>query len=300
MEQTNASIEEARAPAPPAPNAEFIQCWEDIIAPKFERFREVFLARGRLHSGPALERWGPATGERVLDVACGWGDTTLELARRVGPAGRVVGQDAVPSFLRRGEDLAREERLTNVEFCVGDAQRQRHEERFDLVFSRFGTMFFASPVAALRNIGAHLEPGGRLMMITWRAIEENTWLELPKRVARRHLPPPPDHAITCGPGPFSMSSPSVVRAILEAAGFDDVKLEPNDALAPMGGSVGAAVDQMMTIGPAGEIVREAGALGERLRPLIEDDLAAALAPYRDAAGGVEMPSSSWIVRARRG
>lgn len=282
------------------PNAPFIDCWRSVIAPKFEQFRQVFMEGARAHSDPALARFGPNPGDSVLDVGCGWADTSLELARRVGPQGRVIAQDCVPSFMAYGQAQAAFEQLPQLRFETGDAQVQQFGVAFDMVFSRFGTMFFGSPVAALRNLRAQLRPDGQLLMITWRPMVDNAWLSVAKHVARRHLPAPTDDAQTCGPGPFSMSDEPMVRAQLGAAGFVDVSFDRSDAQMPMGATVAEALTQMMAIGPAGEIVREAGALGDRLRPVIEDELAQAVAPYWRPVRGVCLPSSAWIIRARRG
>lgn len=283
----------------PSPNAPFIDCWRGVIAPKFETFREIFIEGASAHSDPLLDERGPPSGGAVLEIGCGWGDTSLRLARAVGPTGRVVAQDCVPSFMEYGRSRAAAEALTQLRFEVGDAQVQRHGGGFDLVFSRFGTMFFASPVAALRNLHAELRPGGRLMMLTWRPLAENPWLAIAKQVARRHLPAPGDDAQTCGPGPFSMSDEQLVRAQLEAAGFAEVRLDRSDAEMAMGATVREAVEQMMAVGPAGEVVREAGALGARVRPVIEDELAAAIAPWWRPGRGVRMPSSAWAIHAVR-
>ena len=159
-------------------------------------------------------------------------------------------------------------------------------------------MFFASPVAAMRNIRAALKPGGRLVMVVWRAIEHNEGMFLPKRIALRHLPPPDAQAPNCGPGPFSMGSREVVSDILQAAGYSDLHVSPNDLEILVGNTVDDAIDFQLAMGPAGEIVREAGALGEAKRGAIVDELRAQLAPFVTARG-VMMPSSSWTVSARR-
>ncbi|MCA9574241.1 MAG: class I SAM-dependent methyltransferase [Sandaracinaceae bacterium] len=283
----------------PPPNAAFIDCWSSVIAPKFERHREVLVEGACAHSDRVLAEHGPQPGQVVLDVGCGWADTSLALARAVGPTGQVIAQDCMPTFMARGQAQAQAQGLGQLRFAIGDAQVQRFGVPFDLIFSRFGTMFFGSPVAALRNLHAQLRPGGRLMMITWRRLEDNAWLYLAKQVARRYLPAPGEEAQTCGPGPLSMSDEAVVRAQLEAAGFVDIRFERSDAEMPMGATVAEALSMMMALGPAGEVIREAGALGERMRPVIEDELAAAVAGSWRPGLGVRMGSSAWAIHARR-
>jgi hypothetical protein len=158
-------------------------------------------------------------------------------------------------------------------------------------------MFFANPVAAMRNIRKGLKPGGRLMFITWRTLDDNPWLGMPKGVVSRFLPPPGEDAATCGPGPFSMASPDVVRAQLTAAGFTDFSFERIDGPVMIGRDVDQAVEFQIALGPAGEIYREAGALAEARRDEIEAALRQELGAHaRD--DGVWMNSSSWTVCAR--
>ena len=111
-----------------------------------------------------------------------------------------------------------------MRFVAADVESYRFEPRFDFCFSRFGMMFFANPVAALRNVRSALKPGGEIMYIVWRTLADNPWMALPKETVLRFLPPPGEDAQTCGPGPFSMAKADVVRGQLRAAGFEDVEL----------------------------------------------------------------------------
>jgi ubiquinone/menaquinone biosynthesis C-methylase UbiE len=128
-------------------NAEHIGCWSNIVAPKYTHFRHVVAGGMGAHSDAALERFRPAEGSRVLDVGCGMGESTAALARCVGPSGAVVGIDGVPSFLDIARREAAERKLSQVTYLEGDAQVHSFDAQFDYVFSRFGTMFFQSPVA---------------------------------------------------------------------------------------------------------------------------------------------------------
>jgi SAM-dependent methyltransferase len=279
-------------------NDPFTAFWNDVMVPKFERFRDVMLDGLSYHSRVPLERLALPAGTRALDVGCGWGDTAIEIARKVGPTGKVLALDCCDAFLEKGRRDAAAAGLANVRFVAADVQTYRYEREFDFCFSRFGMMFFASPVAAMRNVRSALVPGATLMFITWRALDDNPWVAIPKAVALRFLPPPGDNARTCGPGPFSMADPDVVRAQLAAAGFTDVAFERVDGPVMVGRDVDQALDLQMTIGPAGEIVREAGALAEKRRDEIEAALRDELAGHTGDDGRVWMQSSSWTITAR--
>jgi SAM-dependent methyltransferase len=271
--------------------------WNDVLVAKFERFRNILLDGLSYHSTLPLSKLTLQAGAHAVDVGCGWGDTAIELARKIGPAGAVLGLDCCDAFLEKGRRDVAAAGLDNVRFVAADVQTYRFEREFDFAFSRFGMMFFANPVAAMRNVRSALKPGGTLMFITWRALAENPFVGMPKTVVARFLPPPPENAQTCGPGPFSMADPDLVRAQLGAAGFVDASFERIDGPVMIGRDIEQAVEFQLALGPAGEIVREAGALAEARR----DDIIAALRTElaRHAReDGVWMDSSSWTIRAR--
>ena len=279
-----------------SPNQEFIDVWNKILVPKFTRFRDVFVRQAQEHSDVALARHPPRAGERVLDVGCGFGETTIQIAKLVGPTGEAIGIDPCEAFLETGRADARAAGLGNVTFVNADAQTHTFDRKFDLIFGRFGIMFFAQPVIALRNLRAQLAAGGRVLFLVWRALDENPPFAVAKQSARKHLPAPPEDGAKCGPGPFSMADPEVVRAQFGAAGYRDVAIEAVDVRAIVGATVEEALDIATTLGPAGEIVREAGELGTEKLPLILRDLAAALEPWKEA-GGVIAPQASWCITA---
>jgi len=278
-------------------NDAFTAFWNDVLVAKFERFRNILMDGLSYHSAVPLAKLELAAGSRALDVGCGWGDTAIELARKVGPRGTVVGLDCCDAFLAKGRRDAAAEGLANVRFVVADVQTYPFEREFDFCFSRFGMMFFANPVIAMRNIRAALKPGATLMFITWRALANNPWLGMPKAVVSRFLPPPGEDAQTCGPGPFSMADPDVVTAQLKAAGFVDYAFERIDGHVMIGRDVEQAVEFQLALGPAGEIVREAGALAEARREEIGAALRTELARHA-RSDGVWMESSSWTITAR--
>jgi ubiquinone/menaquinone biosynthesis C-methylase UbiE len=279
-------------------NDQFTAFWNDVMVPKFERFRDIMMDGLSYHSHVPLDPFELPQGARALDVGCGWGDTAIELARKVGPSGKVLGLDCCDAFLEKGRRDAAAEGLANVHFVAADVQTYRFEREFDFCFSRFGMMFFANPVAAMRNVRSALVPGGRLMFVTWRVLADNPWLGIPKSVVLRFLPPPGENAQTCGPGPFSMANPDVVRAQLTAAGFVDASFERVDGPVMVGHDLDQALDLQMTVGPAGEIVREAGALADDKRGDIEKALRQELARHVRDDGRVWMASSSWTITAR--
>jgi ubiquinone/menaquinone biosynthesis C-methylase UbiE len=280
-----------------AERTEYVDFWNDILVPKFVRWKHVLVDGLSHHSAAVFPRLTVPEGGRVVDVGCGFGDTAMELARRVGPKGFVLGIDCCEGFLDYGRRDAAAARLSNVEFVEADVQTYPFAGDFDLCFSRFGTQFFENPVAALRNMRKSLRPGGEMAMIVWRTIDDNPWLGVPKQVVMRFLPPPGEDARTCGPGPFSMADPETVTRQLEIAGYGSIDFERIDAPVLVGTSPDDAVAFQMALGPAGEVVREAGELAESRRPEIEAALKTELGRY-ETPEGVVMQSSSWKVSAR--
>ncbi|MGH8426459.1 MAG: class I SAM-dependent methyltransferase [Gammaproteobacteria bacterium] len=278
-------------------DSEFVEFWNTILVPKFLRFQDILVQGLGKHSRVIFARDAVAKpGERVLDVGCGFGDTAIDLARQVGPAGCVVGIDCCRAFLDICRVDAEQAVLGNIEWVESDAETHEFDVPFDLWFSRFGTMFFSLPVAALRHLRTQLKPGGRMMMIVWHKRDLNLWAALPRDVVLRFLPEPesPD---TCGPGPFSMASEEIVTQQLHAAGYTDIAFMPVDAPIMVGRNLDDAIDFQLAIGPAGEIHREAGKLAERKSDEIRTALEQALAPYLTDEG-VVLPSTSWCITAR--
>ena len=285
-----------------APNqeadTEFVQFWNEVLGPKFNRFRHVLAGGLTYHSEAVFPRLPVKPGDRVLDVGCGWGDTAQKLARIVGPEGEVIGVDCCDAFLEIARQEAAEAGVTNLDFMRGDAEVALPEGEFDFVFARFGTMFFANPVAGLRNMRKSLRPGGRMVHIVWRDSADNPWLSMAKNIVLQYLPPPGDDARTCGPGPFSMSDEGTVRKMMEIAGYEDITFERVDAAVRVGDDVADAVAFQLSIGPAGEVFREAGELAEQKRPEIEAALADAINQQKRDADGIVMDSSSWVIGGR--
>jgi ubiquinone/menaquinone biosynthesis C-methylase UbiE len=277
---------------------EYVEFWNDTLAEKFDRFREILMNGLSYHSDRPLGELAVPEGSRILDVGCGWGDTAISLARKTGPDGYVLGIDCVDQFLEKGRQDSAAAGLENIGFVAADVETYPFNAEFDLCFSRFGMMFFNSPVAAMRNIHRALKPGGRLMFIVWRCPEDNPWLKLPRDIVLQFLPEPGEDARTCGPGPFSMSNPEVVTRQLEIAGFQNIGFDREDGPVTVGNSIANAIDFQLALGPAGEVYREAGDAAEARRSEIEQALGNCLADYL-SDGNVVMPSSSWVVTATK-
>ncbi|EHK53321.1 class I SAM-dependent methyltransferase [Allomesorhizobium alhagi] len=291
------ALDQATSPAaaPPPEDTEFVQFWNEVLAPKFIRFRHILVDGLTHHSEAVFPKLPVGPGDRVLDVGCGFGDTAIKLARIVGPEGEVVGIDCCDAFLAAAEAEREQEGLDNLRFIRGDAEIALPEGAFDFVFARFGTMFFANPVAGLRNMRRALRPGGRMTHIVWRNSADNPWLSMAKDVVLRFLPPPGGDARTCGPGPFSMADEPMVRKMMEIAGYENITFGRVDAPVLVGHDVRDAIAFQLAIGPAGEVFREAGEAAEARRPEIEEALAAAIRQQTNSAEGIIMPSSSWVI-----
>lgn len=275
----------------------FVQFWNEVLAPKFMRFRHVLVGGLTHHSEAVFPDLPVRAGDRVLDVGCGFGDTAIKLAEIVGPRGHVTGVDCCDAFLNEAVKDATAAEIRNLNFIRGDAEIALPERTFDFVFARFGTMFFANPVAGLRNMRRALKPGGRMAHIVWRQRADNPWLSMAKDVVLRFLPQPGAEALTCGPGPFSMADEKTTRAMMEAAGFSDIEFRRVDAPVLVGRDVEDAIAFQLAIGPAGEVFREAGKKAEERRCEIEKALAEAIEAHRTDADGIVMESSSWVISA---
>ena len=190
----------------------------------------------------------PSPGQRVLDVGCGCGATTLAAAARVGRTGSVTGLDLSGPMLEVARGRAHSSEATNATFTQGDAQSHAFDEAsFDLVISRFGTMFYAEPVTAFTNFRSALRPGGRLTIATWQPLTDNDWLMVPAAALLDHTTAPA--ASTEGPGMFAQSDPDVVHATLGAAGFAEIRVEAVEVTFTLGPTLDAAVDYLADTGP---------------------------------------------------
>jgi len=234
----------------------------------------------------------------VLDIGCGFGDTTQKLAGLIGSEGEAVGIDAAERFVEAAQAEAEEAGVDNARFVVGDVEATKFDETFDYVFARMGTMFFANPVAALRNVREAMTPGGRLCNVVWRQKVDNPWMYRAEQVVEKLVDEDPDSdELTCGPGPFSMANADTASGILVSAGFDEIALRRSDKPYRMGAELDDAVALVMALGPAGEHLRLAGDNAKRLESEIVAGLREALSEYV-RPDGVWTTMSTWIVTAR--
>ncbi|MSP42720.1 MAG: class I SAM-dependent methyltransferase [Alphaproteobacteria bacterium] len=234
-----------------------------------------------------------APGENVIDIGCGCGTTSLAIAEKVGSGGRVLGVDISEPMLEQARRRAAA--LDNATFNLADASVHKFAPASaNVIFSRFGVMFFADPTAAFANIRTVLKPDGRLCLVVWRPVRENPWVMKSLMIAAKHvvMPAPlgPEE-----PGPFSFGDPARVTRILEGAGFKNVKLEPQDLLITIGAGrdLNGAVDFLLGIGPIRMILAEqTPELREKVSQEVKQSLAADFGPQ-----GLRMGTATWIVTA---
>ncbi len=234
----------------------------------------------------------PKTGERVIDVGCGCGATTIDFAARVSPGGEVLGLDISEPMLGRARERA--EGLP-IRFERADATVHAFKpEAADLVASRFGVMFFADPARSFANLRSGLKVGGRLAFACWREAKRNPFFILPLREAGKHAPPLPETDPEA-PGPFAFASEARVRRILSEAGFADVALEPHDLELDIavGRGLDAAVRAAMTIGPTSRMLE---GQSEAVRSAVEADIRKALSAHA-RGDSVPLGAAIWIVTA---
>jgi SAM-dependent methyltransferase len=280
-----------------AENEEALEAWDGVLFDRFVRFRHLVVHGLAPHGEEAIRHNPPRAGDRVLDIGCGFGDSARHLAELVGPAGTVLGVDIAPRFIELAQDEAEQAGVPNVRFRIADLQATKFEEQFDYAFSRFGTMFFASPVAALRNVREALTPGGRLCMVVWRRKPDNPWLHKAEAVVDPLLEEPEEtDEPRCGPGPFSMANADTVSDILKTAGFGEIAFERCDLPFKIGRDLDEAVEYNMALGPAAELIRLAGAEVDEVRPQIIAGLREALAEFQTEDGMIA-GASTWIITA---
>lgn len=257
------------------------QVWVDHSGP-LDRFLDNV-------TPPLLDAAFPGEGGRVMDIGCGYGSTTLEMARRVGPNGRCLGVDISAPMLDRAR--VRSAGMANVEFVRGDAQTaDLGAEAFDAAMSRFGVMFFEDPDAAFANIRRAMRAGGRLAFVAWRSPMENAFFAAPAMAAAALLPPAPAPDPDA-PGQFAFADAGKVRGVLERAGWRDIAVEPLDA--PVSVTHEDAMALLLGVGPAGAAVRAEPSL----KPRLTEAVTQALEPYR-AGDRVKVNAACWLVTAK--
>jgi SAM-dependent methyltransferase len=234
---------------------------------------------------------GPA--DAVLDIGCGTGKSTRAMAR-LATAGSALGIDLSARMLARARAAAESDGIPNVRFEQADAQVHRFGAGvFDLAVSSFGCMFFADPVAAYKNIGTALKPGGRLALLAWRDIASNEWIVAMRNALAvgRDLPMPPPNA----PGPFAFADADHVRRVLGDAGFADVRLDEIDSFQELGSDAADAFSFVRTMGVVRGLTQD---LEEAVRDQAMTAVQEALAAH-ETGDGVLFGAAAWLITAKR-
>lgn len=252
---------------------------------------EHYDAELRAHHVRLREALRVGDGDRVLDIGCGTGQTTRDAAR-VARLGSALGVDISERMLARARQRSAEEGVANVDFELGDAQTHPFPPAsFDVIISRFGSMFFADPVAAFTNIARAARPGARLVLLIWQSEARNEWATAIRRALTGDAASEP----APGANPFSMADPGVVRSVLTAAGFVDIDLGDVHEPVYYGPDAAAAFDLVRSMKqPRGLIAGMKAATAERALLRLRELLAA-----HETRDGVLFDSRAWLVTARR-
>ena len=247
-----------------------------------------------------MDTLAPQPGEHVLDIGCGCGHTSLSLADRVGAEGSVTGIDISAPMLAVASQLAAERNAehTSIQFLEADAQTHTFEpERYDVVFSRFGVMFFEDPIAAFANIRSVLRASGRLAFCCWQPRAVNPFMTVPAMAALELLPAPPEMPPRT-PGPFAFEEAEYVMEVLTSAGFESVVVTPVKQPLTFGRGLSLTdiVERLVQIGPIAQMVREAS---KDLQQPVREKVIDAVAPFYTQDAGMTLDGQFWQVTARR-
>ncbi|HEX5006601.1 MAG TPA: methyltransferase domain-containing protein [Hyphomonadaceae bacterium] len=278
-------------------NSEQVAEWNGPVGQRWAAEQATFDNLTRPFGDAALKAAAARPGERVIDIGCGCGDTSLELGRAVGASGSVLGVDISAPMLDVARRRAKADGPGNVTFEQADASTAPLFPDRDLLFSRFGVMFFAAPVPAFAHLRRALRDSGRLAFVCWQGPRENPWAIVPVMAARAVLELEGAPGDPFAPGPFAFGDPDRVRAILLEANFRDVDAEPFEYPMPLGDNPRHAAEQSTRLGPVSRLVRE---MGEEHLPLISEAVEKALEQFAAEDGSVALPGRSWIVTAKAG
>jgi SAM-dependent methyltransferase len=275
------------------PNAEMRKAWDGLDGDIWAASADQYETRGAGHRRLLLEAAAIASGERVLDLGCGNGASTLEAARMADP-GDVVGIDLSAAMLTNARERSAAAGLTNVTFVQGDAQVHAFEpESFDVVISNAGAMFFDDKVAAFTNLRRALRPGGRIALMAWQPLEDNEWLTVLRGALAmgRDLPSP----VMGMPGPFGLADREQVRALLSQTGFTDVEFGDVREPSVFGATTDEAYALMCDDGPTRGLLED---LSDPDKATALDQLRAVIAAH-ETPSGVVFGTASWLIQARR-
>ena len=281
------------------PNSDQIACWNGDMAANWVEHNALMEAMLAPVGERILDTLSLPATARALDVGCGCGHPTLSLAQRIGTDGSVTGIDVSAPMLALAEELAVQDTADRAEVTFLEADAQTHAfkpESLEIVFSRFGVMFFDDPVAAFRNIHKALTVNGQLAFCCWQPRAVNPFMTMPAMAALELLPAPPEMPPRT-PGPFAFAEADYVEAILTEAGFKDIAITPisHPLVFGSGLSVEEIVERLVNIGPIAQMVREAP---EGLQQPVREKLIAAVLPFYEQSSGMTLDGQFWQVTAR--
>ncbi len=283
------------ASAIPTANPEQVDYWNSAAGERWLTHRATLDRQMSLITDRLFTRAAVRPGERVIDVGCGAGATTIRLGRAVGATGAVLGVDISEPMLSLATNRAAA--VDQVRFERADAQVHGFDAAaYDLAFSRFGFMFFANPVAAFRNLGTAFRFGGRLCLGCWGPLQQNPWFRVPREIAIRHLGPPepqPPHA----PGPLAFADAEYAHEVFTAAGFEEVAITAEDLNLLGPATAEETAEFACVMGPAGRLIREKHAPADTVQAIAAEIAEA----YKDYAtsDGVRVPAKINFISARK-
>ncbi|MEA2728143.1 MAG: hypothetical protein QOD93_1815 [Acetobacteraceae bacterium] len=277
-------------------NTAQIAYWNDRAAVTWTAFQERLDTLFEPLTALALDAAAPVSGEHAIDIGCGCGATVLALADRLGPTGQVLGLDVSQQMAARARERIAASGLTNAKVIVSDAATHDFTRAdADLIFSRFGVMFFADPAAAFSNLRRAMRPGGRLLCAAWRPLADNPWFRVPLEAAGPLLPPQPP-ADPDAPGPFAFANADRTRQILATAGWKGATLTPHNV--PMRFAATGQIEQATDFATqVGVLARMLADEGPDTRARVREAVAEALRAY-DSPAGINLSGSIWLISAR--
>jgi SAM-dependent methyltransferase len=277
-------------------NTAQIAYWNDRAAITWTALQERLDTQFEPLTTLALDAAAPVAGEHVIDIGCGCGATILALAERVGPAGSVLGLDVSKPMAARARERIAASGLANARVILSDAATHDFGQvGADLLFSRFGVMFFADPIAAFANLHRAMRPGGRLLCVAWRPLAENPWFTVPLTAASSLLPPQPPSDPEA-PGPFAFADPDRTRRIFTSAGWKGATFVRQDVPIRIAatGQLERATELATRVGGLARILADADPdTTARVRKAVADAL-----KTHDGPGGIVLSGSIWLISAR--
>ena len=274
-----------------AGNEDQIAYWNGPTGEKWAKYQSEMDRNLADATAGVLKLSAPQPGENVLDIGCGAGETAWRIAEMVGPGGKILGVDISQPLLAQAQGHAK---AKNVRFEEADASTYPFKPEFDLIFSRFGVMFFDDPIAAFTNIRKAAAKDGRLAFVCWRPVAENEWTMLPMAAAKPHLPEQaaPD---PFAPGPFAFADSQRVKSILTKAGFRDVTIEKLDGVMDLGPSAEHAGFQMTNLGPVSRALRDES---DATRAKVLEAVTAAFAKSQKPGQNITPGIACWLIGAK--